>query len=205
MAVKKADIYYSGFTKLTALQVGNFLGKELNEQEQSFVNSLIPALELHLVKSCNRNFLYDMKNDIYEDILDAGKSKYYLSNYPLKEISLITLDGITQYDKNDATKPYKLNSDFYVYDDYIEFYSTIPSSSLNNRRALKIQYTIDQFWGEDVIFAVKQWAAQIFTQREYGGKNVSSFNFSGYSVSFNSQDVPQFVKDVINSYRKPLI
>jgi hypothetical protein len=205
MAAKKGNLYYSGYSGLTALQVASFLSKTLTTEEQQILNSIISAIELYIAKKCRRNFKYDLGADVYEETFDAGNVKYYFSNFPIKEITKITIDSADVYVKGGNNNQYELNEDFFVYDDYIVFETVIPTSSNNDRQSLKIQYNIDQFWGEDVVLAIKQWAAQIFSQKEYGGKNVSSFNFSGFSLSFSESEIPSYVKEIINSYKKVLI
>jgi len=205
MAAKKGNLFYSGYSGITAAQVGDFLGKTLSATEQSIVNSLVSSIELFLAKKCRRNFKYDLGSDTYEETFDAGNVRYFFHNFPIKEVTKITIDSTDVYVKGGGSNQYALGTDFFVYDDCIVFETVIPTSSNNDRRALKIQYSIEQFWGDDVILAIKQWVAQIFTTKEYGGKNATSFNFSGYSINFSDSEIPEYVKEIISSYKKPLV
>jgi len=204
MANKNATLYYSGYSGITAQAVADFLGKTLTTTEQNIISSLISSIELFLAQKCRRNFKYDLGNDYYEEIFDAGFEKYYFHNFPVKEVAKITIDDSDVYIKGGGSNLYELNKDFFVYRDYIIF-RTIPQSSKDNSQALKISYNIEKFWGEDVELGIKQWVSQIFSQKEYGGKNISSFNFAGLSLSFNQGEIPEYIKALIRTYKKVLI
>ncbi len=201
---KKANLFYSGYSELTPNDIGNFIGKELSSTEQAVINSLIQSMELHIARNCNRNFLHDLSGNSYYQVFDAGKKEYCTFNLPIKEITKIELDGDIEYDIEEESNDYVLGSDFFVYDEGITFY-TITKSSINDRNALKIYYTIEEFWGEDVKLAIKRWVSEIFLSREYGGKKVTSFNFSGYSLDFSEDEIPEYIKEVISNYKKPII
>jgi len=203
MANKDATLYYSGYSGVTAQAVADFLGKTLNTSEQNIVTALISSIELFIAQKCRRNFKYDLGSDFYEETFDAGSYKYYFHNFPVKEVAKITVGDQDVYVKGGGANLYEINKDFFVYRDSIVFL-TIPQSTYN-RQALKIAYSIEKFWGEDLELGIKQWAAQIFTQKEYGGKNVSSFNFAGLSISFNQEPIPEYIQQLIKTYKKVLV
>lgn len=202
MANLNAKTHYRGYTGLTASQIADFLGKTLTTAEQNILLSLISSIESFIALKCRRNFKYD---DVYEETFDAGNNKYEFYNFPVDSIEKITIDTSTIYEKGSQNNMIELNKDFFVYDDFIVFETYLPQSSTNNRRALKIQYKIKKFWGDEVVNAVKMWTAQIFNSKEYGGKTVNSFSFSGLSLSFKDEEIPSFVKEVINTYKKVLL
>lgn len=205
MANLNAKTHYGGYTGLTASQIADFLGKTLTTAEQNIVSSLISSIESFIALKCRRNFKYDLGNDVYEETFDAGSNRYEFYNFPIDSIEKIYINDTLIYEKGGLNNQYEKDKDFFVYDDYIVFETFIPQSSINNKRALKIQYKIKKFWGEDVVNAVRLWVAQIFNSKEYGGKTINSFSFSGLSLSFKDEDIPLFIKEIINTYKKVIL
>lgn len=205
MATIDAKKHYGGYTGLTASQIADFLGKTLTSTEQNIVSSLISSIESFIASKCRRNFKYNLGSDVYEETFEAGGNRYEFYNFPIESIEKIYIDNTLIYEKGGSANQYELGKDFFVYDDYIVFETFIPQSSINNKRALKIQYKIKQFWGDDVILAVKLWTAQLFNSKEYGSKTVNSFSFSGLSLSFKDEDMPGFVKQIIETYKKVIL
>ena len=212
MSDKKGNLFYSGYSGVVAADVGISLTKTIPTTETTYVTNLIAALELHLARKCNRNFLTSDKtvtpavDQVYTDIFDGGKENYYTRNFPIKTVTKITLSNVVIYD---ITAPNSnemaLDDDFFVYEDHINFDVSVYSNTDDNR-ALKISYTLDQFYDKDVSQAILMWASFIYSQKEYGGKDVKNVNFKGFSLSFNPQEKePWYIVDLINNYRKPSI
>ncbi len=204
MADILADLYQSGFSGLSNADIAAFTGKTLTSSEQTLADSLIKSCELYFARQCHRNFK-DLGSDSYFEILDAGDDEYHFFNFPVKEVTKITLDSQTVYDKIAGSNTYTLNLDFFVYPEKIVFERVTPMSSINNRRALKIYYSIENIVSEDLKLAIKQWASDLLLNREYAGKTVNSLNVPGLSLNFDANSIPSYVQQVISNYRKVLI
>lgn len=205
MDEKKGILYYSGYSGLAHADIATFLQRTFTTQEQTIATALISSIEVFLAKKCNRNFLYQSSGStptdtVYYDIVNAGQVSVDVKNGPIKEVTKIELDGVTKYDKTTpTTNTWALDVDFVVFEDHIEF-ETIPSSSKNDKRAVKIHYSIEAFWGDDVKHAIKQWVSEIIGASTHGGKTITSVNYSGYSLNFTDSEIPEYVKQVISSY-----
>lgn len=206
MADQKGNLFLSGYTGLTHSDIANFTGKTLSAAEQTQVTSLIASIEDYISRQCRRNFVYATggNDQSYFDTLDAGQDKYYLFNFPIKEVIKITVDDVIKYEKNGGSNTLVLGKDFFVYDNYVKF-ATIPYSTSDNRNALKIYYYIYQFWGEDIKLAVKQWVSDLILNREYAGKPLTSLNANGFSLNFDTDSIPSYIKSLIDQYKQVLI
>lgn len=201
---KKGNLYYAGFTGLTHADIAAFLQRTLTTQEQAIATGLIASLEVFIAKRCNRNFLLvagsPLSDVVYTEVHDAGSFSIDLRNGPVKEVTKIELDGVVKYMLGSSSNSWSENVDFSVYEDHIEF-DTLPISTKNNRRALKVYYTIDEFYGDDVKHAVKLWASQLLSSSTEGGRTITSVSHAGYSVNFSDEQVPEYVKQIINAYQ----
>lgn len=202
MADFNGKLYKSGYSGLAHTDIANFLSKTLSSPEQSVVDGLIASVEDFLCRACRRNFfLPDGTTDQYYEIVDSGKEKCYLTNAPIKEILKITVDGTDWYVKGGGSNQLVLGRDFFVYETYVNF-ETVPYSSLNDRRAMTIYYDIESFWGNDVKLAITRWVSDLFLTREYGGTSFTRFNVERFLVEFDPNSLPDFIKSVVESYRR---
>lgn len=205
MADIKGNAIQSGYSGVTHNDIAALLGKTFNAQEQTLATTYISSIERYIASKCRRNFKDNLGSDSYYDIFDAGRDGYTLFNYPISEVKRIVVDGVDQYVSTDSENSlFVQGQDFFVHDFAIQF-ATIPHSSVNNRRALKIYYTIAKFWGDDVVIAVKMWVSQLMGSREYGNRSVKKIEFNGFRLEFKEEEMPQIVKSVIENYRKVLI
>ncbi len=201
MADLNGKLYKSGYSGLTHSDIAAFISKTLSAPEQAVVTALIADIEDFLCRACRRNFFVpDGTTDKYYETVDAGNETLRLLNLPIKEILKITVNGTDWYVKGSGNQPV-LGTDFFVYEDKVVF-ETVPYSSVDDRRALAVYYTIEQFWGSDIKLAIKRWVSDIFLAREYGGNSVSRFNVQGFSMDFNTTSLPQFIQAVVDSYRR---
>ena len=203
MADLNGKLYKSGYSGLTYSDIAAFLAKTLSAPEQAVVTALIADIEDVLCRSCRRNFFIpDGTTDSYYETVDSGQETLRLYNLPIKEIVKFTIDDdLDLYVKGDSDNEYRLGRDFFVYEDKVVF-ATVPYSSIDDRRALTIHYTIEQFWGNDVKLAIKRWVSELFITREYGSNAVSRINVQGFLMDFNTSDLPNFVQSVVDSYRR---
>lgn len=200
MANINGRLFQSGFSGVTHADISALTGRTLSASEQSLCTSLISALEAHIARLCDRN-LKASDTDLYYETFDAGRSKYYPFSYPLKAIALIKVDGVTIYDKDGSSNQLTLGRDFFVYPSKVVF-DPPRNSSVDNRLAMQIYYTIENIVGEDLKLAIKQYVSEIFLNREQAGKSTSSINVAGVSLNFDSTSLPNYLKSVIASYRK---
>ncbi len=202
MADLNGKLYKSGYSGVTHTDIANFLSKTLSAPEQSVVTALIADVEDFFCRACRRNFfLPDGTTDKYYETVDAGKDKYYLTNGPIKEVLKITVNDIDWYVKDGGSNKLVLGTDFFVYENQIQFESS-PYSTINDRRAMKIYYSIEAFWGSDLKLAIKRWASDLFLSREYGGTSVKRFNVQGFSIDFDENGLPNYVNAIVSSYKR---
>lgn len=204
MANQKALLYLSGWSGLGHADISALVGKTLSSAEQTLCGTLIQSVELHICQNTRRQF--KISDTTYYETLDAGKRQYRLQNFPVSAVTKITLDGNIIYGNEDADDDtLTLGTDLFVYEDGRVIFGTSQSSGVDNRNALVIYYTIDQFWGEDAKLAVKRWVADMLLSREYGTKAVNSIDISGgLSMSFDSKSIPDYVNAVISNYKQLL-
>jgi len=199
MADQKARIYLSGWSSLTHTDISSLVGKTLSSAEQSLLTTLIAELELTICRRCNRQFKYSSQT--YYETVNAGEEKYFLKSIPVLAVTKITLDGSTIYELNGNNNTLTLNQDFFVFRNYVQF-ASVQSSSVDNRNALVIYYTLEQFYGDEIKLAMKRYLAELFLQREYGTKPVQSLGISGgLDISFDSRAIPDYLEKVINFHK----
>lgn len=204
MADILATIYQTGFSGVTNDDIKSFTGKTLSIKEQTECDSIISSLESYIAKQCRRNFLVLPETDVYYQVFDAGENEYLLKSFPINEVTKVTVNDTIIYEKNGESNQYVLGQSMFVDNDRVLFL-TAPQSSVHNFRALKIYYTIQNVVGEDMKLAIKQWASDIFLNREVAGKSLTNFTASGISTGYDSKSIPTYVNDVISSYKKILI
>ncbi len=201
MADQKGDLYLAGYSGLTQSDISNFLGKTFSSQEQSLASSLIASVEDYIARQCRRNFKYsDSGGDqVYFDTLSGGANEYMLHNFPVKAITKVVVDGV------DITSQLTLGTDYTFDDNKIYFLTLVPLGGRTNIVILKVYYTIYQFWGEDLKTAIKQYVADVISNREYAGKPLLALNANGFLLHFDKDAIPQYLQAIINQYRQVLI
>jgi len=204
MASQLANLYLTGYSGLVYSDISGLTGKTLSAAEQAVVTNLIKEVESYLCSKTKRQFRVidsGSTKQIYHEVFDAGGYKYALHNFPIYRVQKIEVDGVTKYEAGGSNNELTLGVDFFVYDDYIRFASS-PVSSVDNRRALKISYELEQFWGDDVKLAIKRAVSEMYLSKEYGTKGVKSIGLTGdFSISFDDQ-IANYLKEVIANYRK---
>jgi hypothetical protein len=207
MADQLATVYKTGFSGVTYTDIANLTGKTLTATEQALITDFIKGVESYICSQTHRQFAIadGVNKQSFYQVFDGGFSKYYLISYPIYRVTKIQIDGVTKYDvATPNNNTLNLNVDFFVYDDFVRFI-TFPVSSIDNRRAVKIYYELEDFWGEEVKLAIKRFVSELFLSREYGTKGVNSFDVAGQlSMSFNSE-LGAFLKEVIESYKIVLV
>src|SRR5581483_5870247 len=173
----RASAIVTGFSGFTAGDIATYTGKSYNTSEQTLLSAMIKSVETFFIRNCNRNFAYGDEN-IYYEIFDGNITNFYTRNYPIEEIKSIYVDGVLVYDVESEDNTYVLNTDFIVYTDHITF-NTISCKD----KEVKVYYTIEKFWDEDMIEAIKEFVADMFGKRQYSGRGVRSFSFAGLSVT----------------------
>ena len=207
MPTQKSFLYLTGYSGITYSDIAAFLGRtSLSSSEQTVATQLIDSAEMFLCQQCNRQFANALAatpttDVIFASILDAGLSKYFFDSFPVKAVSKILLDGNVVYDSTSpSTATYKFGQDFFVKPSYLLFYTKL-QSVIDPHNAVEIDYTIEKFWGSDVLLAIKRWVAQIFINKEYGGNGVMRMSLTGLTLDLNVKDTPDYIKAVISSYR----
>jgi len=172
-----AKIYQSGFSGLTHTNIASFLKRTLTASEQTLVTQLIKDKEIALCVYTNRQFGYGSNFEYYETI-NGGFTRFVPYATPVATLEEIIVDGV------DVTANYTVNEDYFIYDNSIIFETPIVSAS-NNRRAVKLTYTVRQFWADDIKNLLTKWVALEFLSSEDGGVNTNNVTFGNLSKGLN--------------------
>lgn len=167
--------------------VESFLNVTLTTpQGQNLVDMLIPALEARANRHCNRRWAVSGQQ---VETFDGGQQTYFPSISPIGSVASITVDGTTLS-----------TSEYFVYSGYIR----LDYPAIRGNRNVVITYTANVALPEDVKLALVQWAATIFKSAQDAGMLAKRVKFGQADVEYLLRDgMPQFVKDVLDSYRLP--
>ena len=206
MTAQNESYILSGWSGLTSSSVSALTGRTLTDGEATLCATLILSFEAWLANQCNRNFVYQSQDSSpvaqqYYMTVDALKGIYFPYNRPVDTVKSILLSGVEVYNSSNQTNVMELGTDFIVYEDRIEVVNQPRYTTDNPDNQLKIYYTIQKFWSEDVTLAVLKRVSEFFLNRESAGNMPTSINVPGMTQSFNSSDVPLYVQSVINQYR----
>jgi hypothetical protein len=213
MADLKANSYQSGYTGLKGSDIASYLKQTFTVEEEAQAESLVSSVETMLAIQCHRNFLIKDSagvDQVYYEYFEGGKQLYRSSNFPINEVTKIQVSGITKYIKDGVSNEWTIDTDFVVDRAEIEFLTTVPLAlSVSQRKAVKIFYTLEKFWGSDVIENVKRLVAELMKAREQGGKEIKGYSFAGMRIDFQDNkgmnDIPDYFENLIRSYRRILV
>ena len=168
--------YQTGYSELIATDIANYLKRSFNSADAILVTQLIIDKEFQLCSQCNRQF--KVTNQTYFEYFDAPRTKFIPYASPVSAVSEIMVNGV------DKTSSYAVGQDYFIYDNLIAFYSPIIASTYSPR-AIKLTYSLRQFWGQDVTNLIKKWVAVEFLNSENGGVATSQLSFSELSQSLD--------------------
>ena len=206
MPAIKPGQYLTGYSGVTPSDVEKYMKASFDAADTEVCEEAIKAVEMEISRLTDRNFAYIDGTDKqqYYQVFDGGHYAYDLAAYPLDEIVKIEIDGTVKYDVDDETKPYVLGTDFYTYDEMIEFpYKQV--GGLSNRNVVKIYWTMQQFWGDDIRLAVKKWVADIMRDRATDGKTIKKFSFSGLTYEYENKDTKTILDHIVTTYKRPIV
>lgn len=199
----KANLYASGYTEKSGSDLAGFLKRTFTAEETEQADMLIAAVEREIATRCKRQFLFQSKDDegtvidqVYEEYFDLPESVFFTHNFPIKAVSKIILNG--------AEQTMTANTDYFVYDDHIEFYPTL-LAGIQGRRALKIEYTIEKFWGEEIDLLVLKLAGRLWLSAENAGVGVRETSFASMREAMDTQGFKTDTDRIVSLYRKRLI
>ena len=115
MSAVDGTLFYSGYSGVTPIQVGNLLKRTFSDDERALVVELISFAEDEFARSCNRNFKDDLT---YYEYFDTGFTRVNLLNTPIKSLTAVVVDGM------DRTANYTENTHYWIYNSFIQFYPT---------------------------------------------------------------------------------
>ena len=191
MSAVDGTLFYSGYSGVTPIHVANLLKRTLSDDEKALVVDIISSVEDEFARQCNRNFDNDRT---YYQYFDNGFTKVYLLNTPINTLTAIVVDGM------DRTSNYTENTHYCIYDSYIRFLEYVSGVSLF--KAIRLEYTIKKFWGNDVKQLITKWAAYDFLNSDNAGVGLSSMSFEQISQTFNTDQFIKERKTVIGRYLK---
>lgn len=197
--MKDGSLYQSGWSGLTYADIQAFNGKTIPSADQSPVANLIKSLEDYICRATGRNFLVVSGEEYYSETFTSGEKRYTLKGFPFT-IKKIIVNSVTVYDSaSPLTGQYILNTDFYIKHNKVIFPNSLGATGYYND--VQIQYTITQFWGDDVKQAIIRVVSDIYLNKKYSGKSLNSFSFSGLSLDFKNDGLTQMLNDIISYYR----
>jgi len=186
----------TGYSNITYSNIALLLKRSLKVGDQKLITNLIIKEEYKLASRCNRQFAYSSK--VYYDTVDAGFSIFKPSTYPLSTLTKVLVDGV------DKTSLYTENTNYWIKDRQIRFLVPIVSSSYAYN-AVRLEYTIRQFWGYDVIDYLSKAVAVEFLASENAGVKLSNTSFADTSLTFDLNSFKSEQEDLIYRYSKPVI
>ena len=202
MANKDGSLYFSGWSGLTYLNIQAFNGKTIPTASQTPVNNLIKALEGYICRMTGRNFFVVSGNDNYVETFQSGNKIYTLKGFPIL-LKKITVNGVVVYDSaSPLTGTYILNTHFYIKHNKIIFPDCLTATGYYND--VEIQYQITKFWEDDLTEAMIRIVSDIYLNKAYSGKGLTSFSFSGMSLNFKDEGLTRTFEDLIAFYKVDL-
>jgi hypothetical protein len=162
-------MHKTGFSGLTNLDISTFLKRDFNENEKHIVDDLITEIEDQLCEECNREFDY---NEEYVETFNPPAFKLVTDNMPIVSVESLKIGGVE-------------STDYTIYNYYIEL-------GEQTLETVELTYTIEKFWGKNIILFLKKWIAYEFLNSENAGVGLNSMGFADISQTF---DVNHFLKE----------
>jgi hypothetical protein len=188
-------LYATGYSGVAPVDLAQYLKRTFTADETASAFDLIKSVEYELASKCHRNFNTDLT---YFEYFNGGRSVYSPSNYPVASLTKIEVDGI------DITDNHTLGATYWILGNDLRFYTPVYSSHLPFN-AVRLEYIIKPFWGDDVKLMVKKWAGVNFLNAENGGVPLSSFSFADLSQTFSYSEFTKERDALIARYEDILV
>lgn len=189
-------IYTTGYSGITADNLAEFLRREFSEQEQTQATVIIAQVEAEIANRCRRQFSYiDSESEPieYEEVFDLPATTVFTNAFPIASIEQIEVDGVVQ--------TLVANTDYYLYDSYIEFVNGLSGY----KRGLTLTYTIKKFWGDDLNTAILKMAGHLWLNAEDSGMGKREISFASIRQIMDTSTFENQIKAVVDRYKKRLI
>lgn len=176
----KYNDYQTGFSDIKSLDVASYLKKTFTQNDEVLVENIIASVEDSICRKTNRQFNYSLN---YYEELDGGFNLFEPRLIPLNSLVKVWIDGV------DVTTNYTAGTNYWVYDGSIRFLEYLRGSTYNFKD-VRLDYKINQFWGDELKLAVKQIVGKIYLDGENAGVGISNFNFAdlGQELSLGRWD-----------------
>lgn len=190
MSAVDGKLFQTGYSGIVSANIASFLKRTFSSSETTLTTLLITQIEAEFAKLCNRNFLINngatppILTEYYE-YFNSGFTKVMPENTPINSMTKIEIDGI------DKTSLYVENTNYWITSNFIDFSSPIVGVGYR-QKAVKLTYTLKQFWGADVTLMLTKWISYEFLKSENAGIGNSSMSFADVSQNF---DIESFSKD----------
>jgi len=92
-----------------------------------------------------------------------------------------------------------LNTNYFIYENTIIFTSPVVGATYPYN-AVKIEYDIQKFWGEDVVNLLIKWVAFEYLNSENAGVAISNMNFDALSQNFDLAGFKKEKEEIIFRY-----
>lgn len=190
MSAVFAKTFYTGYSNITSADIASYLKRTFTEAELALTDEIIASVESELANKCNRNFDTSLT---YYETFNSGFTRVMLYNTPINSLKDIYIDGVKK------TSLYVLNTDYFIYENMLVFITPITGTNYPYN-AVKIEYDIVKFWGEDVTNLIKKWVAYEFLNSENAGVGVKSMSFDTLSQDFDLATFNKQKEDLIFRY-----
>lgn len=182
---------------MKAADLAKYLRREFSPSESDQAQKIITAIELEIARRCRRPFAITLSDEeiVYSEYFDLPGKTFFTAGFPIKNIEAININAV------DAGLV--ANADYYIYDDAVVF----EFGTFNHRlkKGLEIQYTIEQFWGEDLVIAILKLAGVAWLNAEDGGVAKTELGFASIRQAYDLPEFNKHIDQVVNSYKKRLI
>jgi hypothetical protein len=200
---ERASSIQTGYSGLTSADIEKSLGRSFTSLEAERAQELIEEIEAELVGRCGRNFAFQTSGNTptsieYYQSMNSGITDFYPHNIPIDEVIEIEVGGTVVYEKDGVSNTLILGTDFVVYEHKVHFIN--PTYYAVSTNAMKITYTIQQFWGKDVIHLIKRWVAALFLAADSAGVPITRHSFSSSSEDFDDKELERKITEVVNRY-----
>lgn len=190
MSSVNGKVFHTGYSLLTPANIASYLKRSFTNAETSIVEGMITSIEAEFALRCNRNFDSTLT---YYEIFNGGFTTVMLKNTPISSLKKLYIDGV------DKTSLYILDTNYFLYENTLVFVTPITGAKYPYN-AIKIEYEMQKFWGEDVINLLKKWIGYEFLNSENAGIGVRSMSFDTLSQDFDITAFNKEKEDMIFRY-----
>jgi len=173
---------------LAYTDIQTFLETTLTAAEQAVVNQILPGLEAFVDGETGRS--WNVEGNITE-LFDGGSNVFFLTKPKANEVVSVKVDGMAV----DA-------DDIYNYGDRVKLDVVVPDGP----QVVEIVYKqASSNLPNDLKFALIRWASEIFKSHKEAGKTITRTSSGPISVDFDTKDLPDYMRRILDRYTLPAL